>query len=87
MDNAACAGTVYPELFTGEGIVRDHELARLVIDGTCNSCPVIDDCVEWALGEGFFEGIAGGLIWTTKHVRTPRGRLVTRAEFRRKRTA
>ena len=73
-DRAVCSGSADPELFTAEDIVRANALCNDTIRTFCSQCPVQIECGEWALGEPFFEGIAGGLVWTARGIRKPFGR-------------
>ena len=72
-DRAICNSNADPELFTGEDIVRANTLCNDTIRTFCSQCPVQIECGEWALSEPFFEGIAGGLVWTSHGIRKPFG--------------
>ncbi len=59
-DRAACR-TENPELFfpstAGAGAQRLQRQAKAV----CATCPVLADCLSWALTEGLDFGVFGGL--------------------------
>lgn len=59
-DRAACRGTD-PELFfpstAGAGAQRLQRQAKAI----CATCPVLADCLSWALTEGIDFGVFGGL--------------------------
>ncbi|WP_320782580.1 WhiB family transcriptional regulator [Streptomyces sp. CRN 30] len=58
--HAACVGAD-PDLFfpvgTSGPAVRDTAAAKRI----CADCPVIGQCLEWALGSGRTSGVWGGL--------------------------
>lgn len=53
--HAACRGHDVAVFFATRG--ESSEPARAI----CSSCPVIDDCLTWALDQADHHGIAGGL--------------------------
>lgn len=59
-DDSACRETD-PELFfpignTGPGLLQEQEAQRV-----CMGCPVIEQCLRWALDTGQEDGVWGGL--------------------------
>ncbi|KNE80430.1 MULTISPECIES: WhiB family transcriptional regulator [Streptomyces] len=80
--NAACRDTD-PDLFFPVGssgpALRQEQAAKAV----CESCPVIDACLDWALETGQTSGVWGG---TSEDERRPMHRRRER-ERRRARTA
>lgn len=58
---ASCKGTPIQRFFPQEGTDVDHEVRAM-----CQACPVIEDCLEYALryeGHGYF----GGTSATQRH--------------------
>ena len=58
-DRAACRD-VDPELFfpIGSGPLAEAQIARA--KAVCRACPVIAECLRWALDTGQTEGVWGG---------------------------
>lgn len=60
-DQAACLG-VDPEVFHPIGDSWTHHQADAdIAKAICRQCPVVDECLEWAIGHGDKYAIAGGL--------------------------
>jgi len=72
--DAACAD-LHPDLHHPVGDTLAAQAQADVARAVCHSCPVMDECREWAL-DNLADGVAGGL--TEKERRTirrrPRGR-------------
>lgn len=76
MRKAACT-TVNPEIFFPGSNPASSKAAFAI--AVCNACPVINECLTYALNERIEEGIFGGL--------TPQQRHNLRRRNRRRRTA
>ena len=63
MDDAACV-EVDPELFFPE---LDSLWRVAASKRVCSECPVKSECLEYAIGNGFKDGIWGGLSPTERH--------------------
>jgi WhiB family redox-sensing transcriptional regulator len=55
--DAACAGMGNHTFFPDRGDNRDVAKARAV----CAICPVVDECLQWAIDTGSRHGVFGGL--------------------------
>lgn len=55
--NQAVCTTVDPELFFADGSHNDYATAVQI----CSTCPVIDECLNYAINAGIREGVWGGL--------------------------
>lgn len=65
MASAACGSGIYPEVF-----FQDHERDRAMLayaKSICQSCPVRQECLDYALSEEIWHGIWGGLTERERH--------------------
>lgn len=62
---AACADTD-PELFFPVGVGRSATAQIREAKRVCFSCPVRDDCLEWALETGQIDGVWGAMDETAR---------------------
>jgi WhiB family redox-sensing transcriptional regulator len=73
MDRAACTG-VDPDLFfppKGDSVPGESATAAKAV---CASCPVRDDCLQYALTTNQRYGVWGGMTWTERRgLRKTRG--------------
>lgn len=61
---AACAGTPDPEMFFPVNEAGGNPVDARLIDAAkavCNGCPVVAECLEWALDNRCTHGVWGGL--------------------------
>ena len=63
MRKAACT-TVNPEIFFPPNASHAHHAFAIAV---CQACPVINDCLNYALTERIDEGIFGGLTGPERH--------------------
>lgn len=81
--DAACADASKSEqrimTSTRSAVGASSREARRVARKYCTHCPVTRECADWAMGELYFAGIAGGMRfgWEKNKAATYAGRKVT----------
>lgn len=58
MDDANCLTVGVEVFFPDQGVAHEIRRAKQV----CDACPVVQDCLEYALRERIGDGIFGGLV-------------------------
>lgn len=62
-EQAACIGADPEMFFPGRNDWFLADSAKAV----CRTCPVIEDCLTWALAIGVTDGVFGGMTSTERH--------------------
>lgn len=60
LDRAACLHHD-PELFFPVGAAGPGQAQTAVAKQVCRTCPVVSECLEWAIASGIPFGVLGGL--------------------------
>ena len=74
LGDAACR-TIIPELFFPRGRDFAFETEVAMAKAVCSQCPVVQQCLTWAIDSGQDEGVWGGMM--------PRERTRYRRQMRR----